>query len=312
MSEPIVMTESDRNVDLDEMLAFSSADSKPKPILEGQSRLRHTWQVETWAGNLIAGECHLSESLGLWDGRFPVTLSGHNGLRFVRVAATEGASGMLIAVPASKESAALLSAKPTLSNGPVDDRNLMDVEPQNPAIQMLLDLLRAGETSEALILAPQIAIELLAPAEKKKDPVAAAISCYFLLDAIRRNDENRELWSVVLKAVKRLERYEDWLPDGAVLAAQVATLEERYADAAECMSRLETRGPPIVTWGLTKAIELLRIVMRRIGDTHHEYFALDRTLSRLVEIAVLADLSRSFLTFRDFDPAGPLCSGTTA
>lgn len=284
ISESIVVSDLDRNVDLDEILGQSSADSKPKPVIERVSRLRRTWQVETWTGNLMSGECRAPEPLGRWDGRFPVTLSGQNQPFFVRISAADGTDNILIAVPASNGCVASLLAKSMLSDAPVDDRDLMDVVPQNPAVRMLLSLLETGGTSDALLLAPQIAAELLDSGAKKKDPIAAAISCYFLLDAIRRDDDTRKLWPTVSKAVERLSRYEEWMPDSAVLAAHVATLEERYADAAARICRLETCGPPIVTSGLTKAIELLRVVMGRLGSSHPEFCALDRTLSRLVPL----------------------------
>jgi hypothetical protein len=260
------------------------------------------WNVETWTGNILGAGLRKVASLGRWDGKFPVGLpAASEATLFVRIAAVDGPAHLLVAVPASSEGAASLSASRVRSSNVTDDRALMRVESSNSAVRMLIGWRRSGAISDAFQMAPQLAAELLRSSQKKKDPVSAAIGCDFLLNVVDPEDDPDQLWPVLSKAVSALEAYERWLPDSAVLSASVAAIQDDYSGAARSLCRLESQGPPIITSSLSRAIELTRLITAKLDDDHPDRGSLNALRGGLVGLAVAADLSQQFLTIRDID-----------
>jgi hypothetical protein len=156
-----------------------------------------------------------------------------------------------------------------------------------------------GRPDHVVTLAPS-AEELLY--RKGQDPIGATIGGYALL---KLNDLDRmHNWADNLAA------WFDWLPDGAVIAGEVAARRGMDAHAAELFQTAIRRGLPLFTEGLSLlATRLPRLLVdddleRSVRDQLQEQAQLVLSVSPMAEFGTLATALRI-----DVDP-GPI-SGET-
>jgi hypothetical protein len=158
----------------------------------------------------------------------------------------------------------------------------------------LLEYLDAGLLAEASLLAgsPAVTAESLLH-DKREDPVAAAAAAFALL---RMGEiERLHTWT------SNLSRWFTWLPDGLVAQAEHAARDGRHEEALELLRQLPKRGLPVLSTGLTYAVDRLRTYVRlNLGDVD-----LRRQLDELARYALATDFAEPITTFHGDGPDSP-------
>ena len=146
----------------------------------------------------------------------------------------------------------------------IDFRPQLDVrvQLQNSEADMLLKYVDAGMQNEAHILATDAWTAELLLRDKLTDPIAAAVGGYALLrfgEVDRLHD-----WT------KNLAEWAKWLPDGLVIYAEHLAQAGKHAEAYSQLLRLSSRGLPLFSVGLSKALGRLRLYATATFDGDEE------------------------------------------
>jgi hypothetical protein len=157
--------------------------------------------------------------------------------------------------------------------------------PPDPVLAALAGFLVSGQVREAADLGEQ-AMEMLRG--KVADPTGATVGGYALLRM--RDVERMHDWPY------NLSRWFDWLPDGAVLAAELALLQDDRAEAERQLTRAAERGVPLFAEGLSL---LGRRVREGLVDTEPA-----RRLAALTPFQELGQLTVVLPGRNPLDPAG--------
>lgn len=202
---------------------------------------------------------------------------------------------VLVALPISERESAIVEFL-TSPEGPV-----VNIRPSNDRTALQLDYLAAHMFDEASqivkIDAPlnrealaDDAVEMLRA--KVDAPIGAAIGGYVLL--MRGELEDLANW------VRNLATWFEWLPDGAVLYAELLARHGRHAEAIHWFMALGERGLPIVAAGLRISLKRMTEYARfldqdRFVDVDREMF--DELFQRLASVSTSLVDSQSLLTF---------------
>jgi hypothetical protein len=165
-----------------------------------------------------------------------------------------------------------------------DDVSPTAVAPPGGMVAALAAYLGSGQLREAADLGAE-AMELLRG--KVANPIGATVGGYALL-RMARVDLMRD-WPY------NLSGWFEWLPDGAVIAAELALLQDRRQDAAAQLKRAAERGVPLFADGLSL---LGRRVREGLVDTEPA-----RRLAALTPFMELGQLTVALPGRDPFDPA---------
>jgi hypothetical protein len=157
--------------------------------------------------------------------------------------------------------------------------------PQDDSLTALAAYLASGQLREAADLGAEARKRLR---DKISDPISATVGGYALL-RLGRVEQMRD-WPY------NLSRWFAWLPDGAVIAAELALLQRRKQDAAEQLERAAQRGVPLFAEGLSL---LGRRVREGLVDTEPA-----RRLAGLTPFMELGQLTVALPGRDPLEPAG--------
>ena len=200
-------------------------------------------RVRVLTGNVLKGE--LAEAKQPPPGNSPGkwTIQGAPLPQFVEVAAATGVNAY-VALPAGGH----VGCEVEVTLDPVVD---IRVRMQHPEADVLLRYEDAGLRKQSQILAEQVWTADRLMLDKFEDPIAAAVGGYTLL----RCGETGQLgdWA------HRLAEMFDWLPDGLVIYAEYLAQEGRHEEALQYLLKVEHRGLPLFSYGLSRVLGRLRL-----------------------------------------------------
>jgi hypothetical protein len=152
-------------------------------------------------------------------------------------------------------------------------------------VEALASYLITGGLRQAAELAPAAATLLR---EKGENPVAAALGGYVLL-RLGRLDKLRD-WPM------NLANWFSWLPDGAIIAAELSFRRGALDEAERWVEEALHRGPPMFSDGLSLLVARLRPAA---GSR-------PKGAERLLELSRFVDFAQLALAFPGADPTDPL------
>jgi hypothetical protein len=249
----------------DETLEFAAPPAPAAPAFESFTGL------VPWHARLLA-----------WpDGTPEATPDAATGAELVGARART--AWVQLAVPGGRPRNVLLPERWTLRLPPGESPAV--APPPQPRLAALAGYLVSGQVREAADLGAQ-AMEILR--DKIADPIGATVGGYALLRMART--ELMHDWPY------NLSRWFDWLPDGAVIAAEVALLQDKRDEAERQLTAAAERGVPLFADGLSL---LGRRVREGLVDTEPA-----RRIAALTPCMELGQLTVVLPGLNPLDPAG--------
>jgi len=202
----------------------------------------------------------------------------------------------LITLPADDICVLITGAEPNELRDEADSILDISVTSTQHDAEVLLSYLSRGEIGQARQVSQHLIAEGLLHG-KRKNPTAAAVAGYFLLETGKLNDLH-QVWA------SNLADWITWLPDGAVIDAWYLMRKESPDFARARMRLLEAvvRGMPIYTRGLRLLLDGLALFA---DDPKHQGPDISAALRSAKRYAAAADWRSTITTFIGEDPDTP-------